>query len=131
MQQRVTFPGPPCQYISMDPLCRCSGDKLLVGGLDVLVGHLDGALREGAEWYTHLLLGPAQVQGAVDEEHVEVGAHGLGEDLPPHVERLFAPLCRGEEMDRSGSTPKLSFTISPKLLARSTGDLRQDQSKSS
>ena len=70
----------------MDPLCRYSGNKLLVGGLDVLVGHLDGALREGAEWYTHLLLGPAQVQGAVDEEHVKVGAHGLGEDLPPQVE---------------------------------------------
>ena len=27
-----------------------------------------------------------QLQGAVDEEHVEVGAHGLGEDVPPHVE---------------------------------------------
>ena len=34
----------------------------------------------------------------------------------------------GEEVERSGLTPKLYCTISPKFFARAAGDFRHDQS---
>ena len=89
MKQRITLPGSSCHYIPMNPFCRDSGDKLPVSNFDILVCHFYWTLCEGAKWNPYLLLGPAQVQGAMDNQQVAISSHHFWKHLAPQIECFF------------------------------------------